>query len=77
MSMKGSRRGSTVDEAENFYDSGVDLEAFVETMGESKHSESVPKLRSVQQREERAAWRRVDDCRDARWLKEQLSDWDD
>lgn len=60
-----------LDEAELVGDGELDVEEFIGSMeGGSAKSAKPPQS-------ERAGWQRVDDWRDARWLREQLTDWDD
>ena len=59
------------DEAELLGEGELNVEEFIDSMegGSAKKAEPAPP--------ERAGWQRVDDWRDARWLREQLNDWDD
>lgn len=54
------------DEAELLGEGELDVEAFIGSMENAEPP-----------RPDRAGWRRVDDWRDARWLREQLNDWDE
>lgn len=56
------------DEAELLGEGDLNVEQFIDSM-EGGRAEPPPP--------ERAGWQRVDDWRDARWLREQLTDWDD
>jgi hypothetical protein len=60
-----------IDETDMLADGEFDLEDFVDSM------ESETARRAEQRKRKRAGWQRVDDWRDARWLRDQLNDWDD
>jgi len=65
------------DEAELIGEAELDVEEFIGAMaGESAKPTTMLKTAEPSP-PQRAGWRRVDDWRDARWLREQLSDWDD
>lgn len=49
----------------------LDLEDFIEAMEEETS------LRDEPRRPKRADWRRIEELKDARWLRQQLDDWDD
>jgi hypothetical protein len=53
------------------------FEGLIDSMDTSMDKESVPTIAHARPGSSRAAWRRVDDCRESQWLKQQLSDWDD
>ena len=49
----------------------LDIDVFIDSMEQED-------ARCVRPRApQRAAWQRLEDWRDARWLREQLDDWDD
>jgi len=52
-------------------DGEINLEQFIVSM------EDTTARRAAPSKPERAGWQRVDDWRDARWLRQQLDDWDD
>ena len=60
-----------LDEADLVGEGELDVEEFVGSM------EGRATKRAAPAPSERAGWQRVDDWRDARWLREQLTDWDD
>jgi hypothetical protein len=59
------------DEAEIVGDSELDVEEFIGSM------EGGGRKAAKSREPARAGWQRVDDFRDARWLREQLNDWED
>lgn len=63
--------GDELDEAELFGEGELDVEQFIGSMENDGGKGTEPP------RPGRAGWQRVDDWRDARWLREQLNDWDD
>lgn len=59
------------DEAELLGEGDLDVEQFIGSM--ENNSRKIAELHQP----DRAGWQRVDDWRDARWLRQQLNDWDD
>ena len=59
------------EESELLGDGELSVEEFIHSMEGEKGKRAEP------ERPARAGWQRVDDWRDARWLREQLTDWDD
>jgi hypothetical protein len=59
------------DDADILADGDVDLGEFVDAM------EGETSRRAAPQKPKRAGWQRVDDWQDARWLRDQLNDWED
>lgn len=55
--------GDEIDSAEIFLDPDLDPETFVEAMEDKRAA--------------RSSWKRVEELRDAKWLRAQLADWDD
>ena len=60
-----------LDEAELLGEGELNVEEFIGSMEGGRAKKAEPPV------PERAGWRRVDDWHDARWLREQLTDWDD
>ena len=69
----GKRRNPSNDDFDDgafLGEQDFDVEAFIDSMDE-ENVRSRPKRR----RRERAAWQRLDDWREQRYLKAQLDDW--
>jgi len=63
MSKMKDRSGDELDSTEIFLDPELDPESFVEAMEDKRAA--------------RSSWKRVEELRDAKWLRAQLADWDD
>ena len=66
----GNTTKGEFEEADLIGEGELDVDGFIQSM-EDDGDESDAAKRA------RAGWQRVDDWRDARWLREQLTDWDD
>jgi len=64
MSKTRNRSGDELDPTEIFADPELDPESFVDSMEEKRSAA-------------RRSWKRVEELNDAKWLRAQLSDWDD
>ena len=71
--MKAPRKSPSedFDDPELMSDGDLDLDDFIDAMEEETE------LRHEPRSPRRPGWRRVDDLRDSRWLREQLNDWED
>ena len=64
MSKTKNRSEDEYDATEIFADPDLDPESFVETMEERN-------------KRARTSWRRLEELKESKWLRAQLSDWDD
>jgi len=71
--MKTPRKTASVDydDVELMSDGELDVEEFIDAMEEETASRDQPRI------SKRAGWRRVEELREARQLREQLVDWED
>lgn len=67
MSRRGERSAIEFDESETAYGPDFEIETFDETPIDEPALSDYGKT----------AWQRVEQCAESRWLREQLSDWDD
>ena len=60
---KSKQSNDEFDSSEIFFDPDLDPESFVEAMEDKRAA--------------RNSWKRVEELRDAKWLRAQLADWED
>jgi hypothetical protein len=68
---ESNKPADDLDDGEILGESDLNLDDFIDAMHE------VTERRAEPTKPTRAGWQRVDDWRDARWLRDQLNDWDD
>ena len=71
--MKTPRKTDNTDyeDVDLISDGELDVEEFIDAMEEETAVRDQPRILK------RGGWRRVEELRDARWLREQLDDWED
>lgn len=67
---KPRNRNRLEDDNDLFSDGELDLEIFMDDMEEEDE------LRQIRSPRRRAAWQRLEDLREWRWMRDQLEDWE-